>query len=208
MTTKPDANALVASSELPAPRDLAGPPVPGEVGISSLVPFGLDRAKPRHFREAAAVVWENRDNLRYAWNILRHGVCDGCSLGPRGLRDDVVPGLHVCMSRLKLLRNNTIAAFDPADVADIERLRRMDNTQLRELGRIPYPFVYRPGDRGFSRVSWDEALGLIGERLREIPPVRQAYFATSKGITNETYYVFSKAARLMGTNNVDFCARL
>ena len=43
---------------------------------------------------------------------------------------------------------------------------------------------------------------------QKIPPNRQGYFATSKGLTNETYYSFTKTARLMGTNNVDFCARL
>lgn len=201
-------DAPLAPIQRLVPRDLEGPPIPGDAGISSLVPFGLDQVKPRHFREAAAVLWENRDNLSYAMRILRHGVCDGCSLGPRGLQDDVVPGLHVCMSRLKLLRNNTIGPFSPSDIADIERLRGMDNTQLRELGRIPYPFVYRPGDRGFSRVSWDEALGLLGQKLRETDPDRTAWFATSKGITNETYYTFTKTARLLGTNNVDFCARL
>ena len=57
------------------------------------------------------VAWENRDNLQYAWNILQHGVCDGCSLGPRGLQDDVIEGTHLCMSRLKLLRNNTVGTF-------------------------------------------------------------------------------------------------
>ena len=112
------------------------------------------------------------------------------------------------MSRLKLLRNNTIGAFSEADVCDIEQLRQKSNSELRNMGRIPYPFVYRPGDRGFTRVSWDRALELIGERLKEYEPDRQAYFATSKGITNETYYIFTKMARLMGTNNVDFCARL
>ncbi|MCB9766510.1 MAG: molybdopterin-dependent oxidoreductase [Alphaproteobacteria bacterium] len=194
------------SPKLPARAD--GPPIPGDAGVASLVPFGLDQVKPHHFREMAGVFLENRDNLGYAWRILNHGVCDGCSLGPRGLQDDVIPGTHLCMSRLKLLRNNTIGPFVPADVMDIGRLRRMTNDELRDLGRVPYPFVYRPGDRGFSRVGWDEALGLIGERLQDIPPERQAYFATSKGLTNETYYTFTKAARLMGTNNVDFCARL
>lgn len=185
-----------------------GPPIPGETGIGGLVPFGLDRDKPRHFREALGVVWENRDNLAYAWNILNHGVCDGCSLGPRGLRDDVLPGVHVCMSRLKLLRQNTVGAFDPAALADISRLRAMSNTELRELGRVPYPFLYRKGDRGFQRISWDAALALAGDALGATPPDRTAWFATSKGITNETYYAFTKTARLMGTNNVDFCARL
>lgn len=210
---RPTAVAPPSPPQLPAVRPPAspqklGPPIRGEAGISSLVPFGLDQVKPRHFREAAGVVWENRDNLSYAMRILRHGVCDGCSLGPRGLRDDVLPGLHVCMSRLKLLRNNTVGAFAPADVADISRLRRMDDRELRKLGRIPYPFVYRKGDRGFSRTSWKEALDLLGDRLREVEPDRTAWFATSKGITNETYYTFTKTARLLGTNNVDFCARL
>ncbi|MEQ1500762.1 MAG: molybdopterin-dependent oxidoreductase [Myxococcota bacterium] len=191
-----------------------GPPIPGERGIGGLVPFGLDRDKPRHFREGLGIVWENRDNLGYAWRILNHGVCDGCSLGPRGLRDDVLPGLHVCMSRLALLRQNTVGAFDPLALADITRLRAMSNTALRELGRVPFPFVYRPGDPGFRRIGWPEALALAGDALRGTldgspgGADRTAWFATSKGITNETYYAFTKVARLLGTNNVDFCARL
>lgn len=200
--------ALTLPDAVTAPSPADGEPIAGVSGIASLVPFGLDQTKPRHFREAAAVVWENRDNLKYGYDILRYGVCDGCSLGPRGLEDDVIKGLHVCMSRLKLLRQNTIGAFAPADVADIGRLRRMTNGELRKMGRIPYPFVYRPGDRGFTRTSWDEAIALIAGILKDVPPERQAWFATSKGITNEAYYAFTKAARAMGTNNVDFCARL
>jgi molybdopterin-dependent oxidoreductase alpha subunit len=191
-----------------APARTFGAPVRGERGIGGLVPFGLDKTKPRHFREALHVVWENRDQLGYAWNILKDGVCDGCSLGPRGLQDDVLPGLHVCMSRLKLLRQNTVGAFDPSALADIASLRRLSNKELRELGRVPYPFVYRPGDPGFRRIPWPEALTLAGDGLRATPPDRTAWFATSKGITNETYYAFTKVARLVGTNNVDFCARL
>lgn len=184
------------------------PPIRGETGIASLVPFGLASQKPHHIRESMEIVWENRDSLPYAWNILNQGVCDGCSLGPRGLADDVIDGLHLCTTRLRLLRLNTMPALSPADVLDISRLRRMDNRALQAMGRIPYPFVYRPGDRGFSRISWEEALALSGRALRDTIPSRQAWFATSRGITNETYYAFTKAARLAGTNNVDLCARL
>jgi len=81
----------------------------------------------------------------------------------------------------------------------------MTQRELRLLGRIPYPFVYRSGDRGLSRVTWDQALQVIGEKLAGISSEKQAYFASAKGITNETYYAFTKTARLMGTNNVDFC---
>jgi len=184
------------------------PPVRGNDRIASLAPFGLGAQKPHHMLEMVEVLWENRDSLPYAWRILNKGVCDGCSLGPRGLKDDVIEGTHLCTTRLKLLRLNTMPAFTPADVADIAHLRRMDNRQLQALGRIPCPLVYRKGDRGFRRISWDDALALAGGALRATPPERQAWFATSRGITNEVYYAFTKAARLAGTNNVDLCARL
>src|ERR1044071_8033928 len=106
----------------------------------------------------AGIAWENRDNLRYAWRILNHGVCDGCSLGPRGLRDDVIPGPHLCLTRLQLLRLNTMPALDPAALGDVTPLQRLNDRALRKLGRLPYPFVRARGERGFRRVPWDEAL--------------------------------------------------
>jgi molybdopterin-dependent oxidoreductase alpha subunit len=193
---------------LAPPASLAEGPLRGDHGVAGLVPFGLGRKKPGHFREMLGVVWENRDALPYALRILREGVCDGCSLGPRGLEDDVIPGVHLCMSRLKLLRNNTAPAFDEAVLADVAALSRLGNDGLRTLGRLPYPFVREADADRFHRVSWDEALARIGTRLQRVEPDRTAWFATSKGITNEAYYAFTKAARLFGTNNVDFCARL
>ncbi len=193
---------------MPAPPPALPAPIPGSPGIASLVPFGLGKDKPHHYLEMLEVLWDNRDALPYAWRILNEGVCDGCSLGPRGLKDDVIEGTHVCLTRLRLLRLNTMPAFKPEAVADIGRLRAMSNRDLHALGRVPYPLLYRPGDPGFRRVGWAEALALAGEAIRAAPGPRQAWFATSRGTTNETYYAFTKAARLCGTNNVDVCARL
>jgi len=173
-----------------------------------LVPFGLAHTKPRHFREMARIAWENADNLPYAWQVLSKGVCDGCALGTTGLRDWTIEGTHLCLTRLNLLRLNTMPAFETELLADVGPLEKLDNAQLRQLGRIPYPFIRRPGERGFSRASWDEALALIAERIRASTPERIALFLTSRAITNETYYVAQKAARFLGTNNVDNAARL
>ena len=50
--------------------------------LSRVVPSGLNGpAKPRHYREIFGVLWENRNEIPYAWDVLKHGVCDGCSLG-------------------------------------------------------------------------------------------------------------------------------
>lgn len=179
--------------------------------IVSWMPFGIGHTKPHHFYEIFRAFWENRDNLPYAWRILRHGVCDGCSLGPRGLYDDAMEGVHLCLVRLKMLRLNTMPALDPTTLADVSCLRKMDGRALRNLGRLPYPMLRRHGEAGFRRISWDETFRLVGERLRaaaQTDPSRIAFYTTSRGLTNETYYVAGKAARLLGTNNVDNAARL
>src|SRR5438874_4092662 len=174
-----------------------------------VVPFGvLVKDKPRHYREMAKIAWENRDNAAYAMRILKHGVCDGCSLGPRGLKDDVMKGTHLCLTRLTPLRLNTMGAMRDEDWTDIEKLRSMRNDDLRRLGRVPYPLLLERGASGFRRLSWDEAVELGARWLRDTPPERAGYFVTSRGITNETYYVAQKLARVHGTNNVDLCSRL
>lgn len=172
------------------------------------VPFGLGQTKPQHFRDMLRVVWKNRDNLGYAWNVISRGVCDGCALGVAGLHDWTIPGVHLCMTRLNLLRLNTMPELDPALLADVSKLKSYSNEQLRELGRLPYPMVREPGQAGFRRISWDEVNQRLGTRLRTIDPNRMAFFVTARGVTNEVYYVSQKVARFLGTNHVDNAARL
>jgi molybdopterin-dependent oxidoreductase alpha subunit len=174
--------------------------------IAHWSPFGLGQTKPRHFREMAKVVWENRDNLSYAWKIINHGVCDGCSLGPYGLRDHTISGIHLCMTRLRMLRMNTMKALDETRLADVSSLRSMSGEELRNLGRLPYPMVRYKGDKGFRRISWEEAIAISAKYFKD--PQRIAIYTTSRGLTNEVYYVAGKFARLLGTNNIDNAARL
>jgi molybdopterin-dependent oxidoreductase alpha subunit len=177
--------------------------------LRDLLPFGPGRhPRPRPFVEMAQVLWENRDQLPYAWRILTRGVCDGCSLGPRGLRDDTISGIHLCMTRLRLLRLNTMPAIPDERLADLASLRALPNMALHPLGRLPWPMIHRQGDDRLHRLSWDEALGIIAGALRDVPGERMGFFATSRGLVNETYYAFQKAARLLGSNHVDLCARL
>src|SRR5215468_4806636 len=134
--------------------------------LKALVPFGLGQQKPKHFRYMAAVAWKNRDNLSYAWKVLTRGVCDGCALGVAGFHDWTIPGIHLCMTRLNLLRLNTMPALDIKLLEDISPLQSLDNVQLRDLGRIPYPMVREKNARGFRRISWDDALDRIASKIR------------------------------------------
>ncbi|MBX5452040.1 MAG: molybdopterin-dependent oxidoreductase, partial [Thermogemmatispora sp.] len=176
---------------------------------ASWKPFGLGERKPHHFTEIARTVWQNRRHPLYAWRILTRGCCDGCALGTYGMRDWTMDGIHLCTIRLNLLQLNTMGAM-PWErlVNDLEGLKQLSSPQLRQLGRLPYPMVRHRGDRGFRRVSWDEALDLIAERIRATRPDRLAFYLTSRGITNEVYYVAQKVARFLGTNNIDNAARV
>jgi molybdopterin-dependent oxidoreductase alpha subunit len=176
--------------------------------LKTALPLGLGATKPKHFRDMLRIVWKNRDNLGYAWKVLSRGVCDGCALGVAGLHDWTIDGVHLCMTRLNLLRLNTMPALDVARLADVSSLQSLDNAQLRELGRLPYPLLRTRGDRGFRRISWDEAYDRIARRIRASSPRRFGFFVTARGVTNEVYYVAQKVARYLGTNNVDNAARL
>jgi formate dehydrogenase alpha subunit len=88
-------------------------------------------------------------------------------------------------------------------------------------GRYGYEFIHSPdrltsplvkGEEGFVEVSWDKALDEVASRIRraveEHGPDSVAFLCSAR-CTNEENYLLQKMARaVVGTNNVDHCARL
>ncbi|MBW2077487.1 MAG: formate dehydrogenase subunit alpha [Deltaproteobacteria bacterium] len=72
--------------------------------------------------------------------------------------------------------------------------------------RLRVPLIKRDGD--FEEATWDEALDMVAERMGAYNPQEVAVISSAK-CTNEENYVAQKFARaVLGTNNVDHCARL
>jgi len=72
--------------------------------------------------------------------------------------------------------------------------------------RLTFPLVKRDGK--FVKVSWDEALDLVADNFSKNKGDKFAGISSAKA-TNEDNYVFQKFTRaVMGTNNLDHCARL
>ncbi|WP_391557748.1 FdhF/YdeP family oxidoreductase [Robertmurraya sp.] len=183
---------------LPAPKYWVSP-----------IPFGLGKIKPKHIRDTMKVAYDNKDNLGYATRIITEGVCDGCALGVSGLYDQTLTGPHLCTTRLNVLRLNTMPAIKPEILhADIDELKKYDSTELRKLGRIPYPMIRRKGERKFSRITWDDAMNMIAGKMKKLNPKQYAFYLTSRGITNENYYVAAKVSRFLGANNIDNASRI
>ncbi len=77
-------------------------------------------------------------------------------------------------------------------------------------GRLKRPLINRDGS--FKEASWEEALETVATRLKKIKEESgpdSIAGLTSARCTNEENYVFQKWMRaVIGTNNVDHCARL
>ena len=78
--------------------------------------------------------------------------------------------------------------------------------------RLRKPLIRNGGPGEFREASWDEALALVSERLAAIVAESGgdsiATYACAKA-SNEDNFVFQKWVRaVLGTNNVDHCARL
>jgi molybdopterin-dependent oxidoreductase alpha subunit len=116
--------------------------------------------------------------------------------------------VHLCSTRLNLLKLNTMGPLDPAKLSDAAALEALNGAELRDLGRLAHPMLRRRGEAGFARIGWDQALDVAARRIRESDPKRVAFYLTARGITNESYYVAQKLARWLGTPNIDNAARV
>lgn len=175
---------------------------------ASKKPFGIGEDRPNNYAELWRAFRENKGRRAYAWRILKHGVCDGCALGTAGMKDWTLDEVHLCNVRLRLLHLNTMPALDHTALTDVSALRTKTSAELRDLGRLAHPMVRRSGEAGFTRVTWDDALDLVADRIQASRPDRLAFYLTSRGMTNENYYVVGKAVRSFGTNSIDNAARV
>ncbi len=72
--------------------------------------------------------------------------------------------------------------------------------------RLTTPLVKKDGK--FVEATWDEALGVVAQRLGKYSGDEVAVITSAKA-TNEDNYVIQKFTRaVLGTNNIDHCARL
>jgi len=110
------------------------------------------------------------------------GTCDGQIVSVQGRRDSTVNNGFLCVKGRY--------GFDFVHHPD----------------RLKTPLVKKKGK--FVEASWDEALDLVASKLKSYKSDELAVISSAK-CTNEDNYVAQKFARaVLGTNNVDHCARL
>jgi len=77
---------------------------------------------------------------------------------------------------------------------------------IHHSDRLNHPLVRRNGE--FSETTWDEVLDEVATRLGKYKPEEIAIVSSAK-CTNEENYLLQKLGRaVIGTHNIDHCARL
>lgn len=124
-------------------------------------------------------------------------VCPYCGVGC-----GIYVGVH--NGRIVSVRGDRESAVNHGRLCVKGRFGIADFVNHKE--RLTTPLIKRDGR--FVEATWDEALDLVASRLAQYKGDGFAALASAKA-TNEDNYVFQKFARaVMGTNNVDHCARL
>jgi formate dehydrogenase major subunit len=83
---------------------------------------------------------------------------------------------------------------------------RFGHGYINHPERLTSPLIKRDGE--FVEATWEEALDLVASKLASYKSDQFAVISSAK-CTNEENYVIQKFARaVIGTNNIDHCARL
>ena len=97
---------------------------------------------------------------------------------------------------------------------------RPNQGRLCVKGRFGYDFIYSPErlktplireKDGFREASWDEALDLVARKFQEIKdahgPDALAGVSCARSISEDSYNMQKLFRAVIGTNNIDHCAR-
>ncbi|MDT8401384.1 MAG: formate dehydrogenase subunit alpha [Bacteroidales bacterium] len=158
---------------------------------------------------------------------IKESVCESCGecvvrcpVGALYVREAVLPAREVktvcayCGVGCNLylgVRNNKIVNVrgDRDSIVNKGRLcvkGRFGYSFVNHPDRLKSPLIKRNGS--FEEISWDEALDIIADKFSKSKKSKFAALTSAK-VTNEDNYVIQKFTRaVMGTNNIDHCARL
>lgn len=149
--------------------------------------------------------------LRLYARLRSRNVCKTCALGMGGQAGGMVNEAghfpEVCKKSVQAQTGDMHAAIGEELFARMSNaeLEQLTPAELERLGRVVFPVMAGPDDTHFRRVSWDEAMKLAGDSIRDAPP-EQVFFYSSGRSSNEAAYLFQLIARAFGTSNIHNCS--
>ncbi|MCH8316722.1 MAG: molybdopterin-dependent oxidoreductase, partial [Planctomycetes bacterium] len=143
--------------------------------------------------------------------LRSRNACKTCALGMGGQKGGMVNEKgrfpEVCKKSIQAMAADMQGGLHPnfVDDFDLEKLRGFSSRELEAAGRLTEPLYAGPLDRNYRKISWDEALRRITDKLNQTDPA-ESFFYFSGRSSNEAGFLLQLFARLYGTNNVNNCS--
>lgn len=87
-------------------------------------------------------------------------------------------------------------------------LHQQTDHWLEDQGRLTEPMRYNRQTDHYEPIGWDEAFGLLGDRLSALSDPNRAVFYTSGRTSNEAAFLYQLLVRKLGTNNLPDCSNM
>ncbi len=142
--------------------------------------------------------------------LTSHNACKVCGLGMGGQRGGMTNELgeypSVCNKSVQAqLTDIQPPIHDAVFGHPLAELKELDGHELEHLGRLGAPIFKARDDDRYRILSWDAAMTLAADRLRQTPPSRSFFYSSGRS-SNEAGFILQLLARAYGTNNVNNCS--
>ena len=146
------------------------------------------------------------------WRAMRSkNACKTCAVGMGGQKGGMVNEAgsfpEVCKKSLQAMASDMQGAIRHEfwRTYSVPQLQAFTPRDLESCGRLVHPVVLERGRDYYHPIGWDDAIGHIVGKLRELPP-RETFWYFSGRSSNEAGFLLQLFARLYGTNNVNNCS--
>jgi len=154
----------------------------------------------------------NRVGWMKLWKAMRSkNTCKTCALGMGGQLGGMVNEggyfPEVCKKSFQAMVSDMQAGITPEFFSrfGFRELRSFSSAQMEASGRLVFPIYAGPEDTHYRQISWDEAYGILANKLRAAGPTRSFFYASGRS-SNEAGFLLQLFARLFGTNYVNNCS--
>lgn len=146
------------------------------------------------------------------WKKMRSAnACKTCAVGMGGQLGGMVNEAghfpEVCKKSLQAQAADMKGSIDEDyfDRHDLNYLLKLTPKQAEDTGRLSYPLLLKAGSDHFEPVSWENAISITANALKESAPQQSAFYASGRS-SNEAAFLLQSFARVYGTNNVMNCS--
>ncbi len=146
------------------------------------------------------------------WKAMRSkNACKTCALGMGGQDGGMVNEAghfpEVCKKSLQAMASDMQGAIrgDLFSTYSLPQMQAFTPRELEYCGRLTAPVIREAGSQYYRPIGWDDALGRIAAKLKQLPPNETFWYASGRS-SNEAGFLLQLLVRMYGTNNVNNCS--